>query len=125
MKSRAPLPRSTIALLALLALGAQSRAEAPAVPIAEAVAIAQKDLRDRGLDQEVYLSGVTLERESVASRKVHWFARWSSAIARPDRKKEIGLQIAMNGDVIRVIKAPAATAATRSNRASILDLRGH
>ena len=100
-------------------------ASGPALPIEEAIAIAKKDLRARNLDGEYYVSGITLERESMVSRKMHWLARWSEAIPREDRKKEIGLEIAMTGEIIRVLKAPASTAATRSNRASILDLRGH
>jgi len=102
-----------------------ARASGPGLPIEEAIAIAQKDLRNRNLDREYYVSGITLERESMVSRKMHWLARWSESIPREDRKKEIGLEIAMNGEIIRVLKAPVSTAATRSNRASILDLRGH
>src|SRR5687768_10825244 len=111
---------SVAAVLFCLSL-ASAHAARPAISIDEAIALAQKDLRDRGLDREYYVNAVTLERDSVLSRKVFWFARWSAAIPRPDRKKEVGLQIDMNGATIRVLKAPA----TRSQRASVLDLRAH
>jgi hypothetical protein len=111
--------------LLLVAVFSSATAAGPAIPIEQAIALARKDLRDRHLDGAYYVSALTLERDSIVSRKVHWFARWSEAIPRADRRKEIGLEIAMNGEVTRVLKAHASTAATRSDRTSILDLRGH
>jgi hypothetical protein len=109
----------------LVLMTVAARSAAPAISIEEAVATAQRSLKERGFDGRYYLAGVTLERETFGGGTMHWFARWSAAIPRPNRKKEIGLQIKMNGEVIHIVKAPPESPQTRSNRASILDLRGH
>jgi hypothetical protein len=127
MNARPSRPLAAIfgPVMCLLAAVSLAQAAEPAIPIEQAIVLAQKDLRMRNLEGRYYVSALTLERDGLLSRKVHWFARWSEPMPRADRRKEIGVEIAMNGEVTRVLKAPAATAATRSDRGSILDLRGH
>ena len=78
----------------------------PPVAIEQAVALAQKNLRERGLTERIYITGVTLERDSLLSSKTHWSVRWSESISRGERKREIGLEIEMDGSVVVIVRAP-------------------
>ena len=112
-----------IAGIAICACAAS--AAAPALSIEKAVALAQGNLKERGLDREIHVVALTLEPTSLLRSRFHWFARWSSSIPREDRKREIGLQINMDGRLVHVLKAPAEAQGRRRNQAGILDLRGH
>jgi hypothetical protein len=112
-----------IAAVAICACAAS--AASPALSIEKAVALAQANLKERGLDREIHVVALTLEPESMMRSRFHWFARWSRSIPREDKKREIGLQINMDGQLVHVLKAPAEAQGRRRNQASILDLRGH
>jgi hypothetical protein len=94
-----------IALVASSALTLAAVA-APAVTIDKAVALAQQSLRERGLADRVYIASATLERDSMLSAKNHWFVRWSESLPRPERKREIGVEVGMDGSVVILVKAP-------------------
>jgi hypothetical protein len=79
---------------------------APAVGIDKAVELAQQSLRERGFADRVYIVSATLERDSVMSAKRHWFVRWSESLPRAERKREIGVEVGMDGSVVILVKAP-------------------
>lgn len=95
----------------------------PALGIDAAVAIARKSLSERGLDGSHHIVSASLARSTVVGSKTHWAVRWSESIPREDRKKEIGIDIAMDGAVVHVVKAPSQPGGRRANQASILDLK--
>ena len=97
----------------------------PAVSIEQAVKLAQSNLQERGLEREIHIVGIALEPESMTHSKFHWLVRWSHSIPREDRKQETGLQINMDGTLVRLVKAPPTAQGRKPNQASILDLRGH
>ena len=107
------------ALLALVAFTAQA---AP-LPIETALGLAQKDLKDRGLGGQVSIVSLSLESGTVVGGKTHWFARWSRSVDLGDQRRESGLQINMDGSVVRLVKAPAKPRQQDHARPSILDLK--
>jgi len=94
----------TALLLAGPALLADER---PAVGIEKAAALAQAHLQDGGHDKTTWIAALTLEPDSVMRRKFVWYAKWSAPIALGGRK-ELGLEISMDGSVARAVdrKAP-------------------
>ena len=94
-----------LALLATIAIPLAALA-APAVGIDQAVALAQQSLRERGLADRVHIVSATLERDSMMSAKKHWFVRWSESIPRAERKREVGVEVGMDGSVVILVKAP-------------------
>ena len=92
-------------LLAVLALGAcafTSRAaeKAPAMPIAEALKLAQGYVQRN--DAKAVIVALTLEKSALLSGTYHWYAKWASPLLR-DGKREIGLEIAMDGGLTRIV----------------------
>ncbi len=101
----------------------------PPLTIERAAALAQKELRDRGLDKQIFVASLAIEKESLADARDHWFARWSEAIPGDDRKKEVGLRINMDGGLVRVVQGTGGADEllrdhrTRIDRPSILNLK--
>jgi hypothetical protein len=116
MKTRA----IALAAFAILTLGAVA---APALPIDKALAIAQRDLLDRGLAGRIHITSIGLETGSVFGGKKVWVATWSEPIRRDDRKSETGIQVNMDGSAARLVKAPASAPGRDTRRPSILDLK--
>jgi hypothetical protein len=128
-------------LLAIAILLAGSFAEAaPTLPIAQALTLAQQSLAERGLADKYSVTSVRLEPDSVRRNTFHWAISWSEAIPISEVKKELGLEINMDGSVVSIVKGPAnrnpttgnfdpngATGLqnhrTRSDRTSILDMK--
>ncbi|MDQ3620977.1 MAG: hypothetical protein M3463_00585 [Verrucomicrobiota bacterium] len=109
---------------------------APRLPVEKAIRIAAGELKSRGLGDEVFITSVTLE-PAARSDGGRWLVRWSEAIPLESTKREIGLEVAMDGSVARVVNVaaadgrPAASESrraltnhrTRSDRPSILNLK--
>src|SRR5262249_51839102 len=126
-----PLISSTMkhCLFTLLAfLTAATLAQAvPQVTIDQAAALAQKDLKDRGLDSKIYVQSLHLDREAIVSKGLHWTAIWSEGIPGENRKKEVGMRINMDGTTVHLVEGPGSAEAlrnpmTRADRPSIVDL---
>ena len=100
--------KSLVHTLLAVSLGASAFAagEKPALPIEKALAIAQDYLKKSG--SSVAIAGLSVERESIANKTTHWYAKWAPAIALDGGRKEFGIEIAMDGTVARIVdkKAP-------------------
>lgn len=91
-------------LLAALAFATLPALEAapPAIPIDQALKLAQDHLASRGLAGQHYIGSLTLEDSTLTGGKKYWFARWVPSI--PDEKKaESGLRINMDGSLVRLM----------------------
>ncbi len=94
--------RLLLATLALAALTftAQAAEKAPALPIEQALKLAQGYLQRN--DPKGVIVGLTLEKGALLGGTQRWYAKWAAPIRR-DGKTEIGLEIAMDGTLTRVV----------------------
>ncbi len=104
-----------LVLIALCGLFTTARGEnpVPALPIREAIDIAEKARSVRESGDKVYIASITLERPTPTSRRQVWTVRWSAPlIANDPMNREIGVEIAMDGSVKRLVKSlrPPASA---------------
>ena len=84
------------------------RAAEPSVPVAEAVSLAQEQLNIRGLQGRVYIESVALRSASVLGTKKQWTVLWSEPVPASQGRVEVGVEVDMNGSVVRLLKkAPA------------------
>jgi hypothetical protein len=127
MKARLLFVAATLALSAALHAS-------PRLPIDRAAAIAQEQLRERGVSGRVYITSIAMEADSIARRTPYWYARWSEAIPLDERKRELGLRINMDGSLVRMVESATGEGSSagrealrdhrrRSDRPSILDLK--
>jgi hypothetical protein len=125
------MKRAFLSLILLLAVACFATA-APRLTVEQAAAIAQKNLKDRGVDGQIYVISVVLEPAGVLNKEMHWRAMWSASIPgdtdSKNKTSEVGLQINMDGSVVRLIEGAGNLEAlrnprTRSDRPSILDLK--
>ena len=92
-----------LAAVAACAANGFAADEKPALPIDKALAIAQKYLADGGHAGGTAISSLAVEREAFGSSKVNWFAKWTPTIVLPDGRKELGLEIHMDGTFARIV----------------------
>ena len=95
--------------LIALSIATSLRAEdpRPALPIRQALDIAEKARSVRESGDKVYVASISLERAAMMSGKLVWFAKWSSSLpANNPAQREIGVEIAMDGSVTHMIKGP-------------------
>lgn len=97
---------ATLALSALT-FTAQAAEKAPALPIEQALKLAQGYLQRNA--PKASIVGLTLEKGALLGGKYRWYAKWSAPIRR-DGKKEVGLEIAMDGALTRVVGRGALAA---------------
>ncbi len=90
----------------LFATAAHAAADAPAVSVDQALALANKALARKGVSG-VYIESIELSKPTLLSKKWSWSVRWSAPLpaSRPEIK-EVGLSIDMDGKVVHVVKAP-------------------
>ena len=121
--------RSIVSGILALALSASWAVASPGpkLPVERAAALAQQHLKERGLDDRVFVRALLLETTTVARGQKYWYARWSeSVVAGDEQKKEVGLRINMDGSLVRVVESPSKKYAdhrTRATRPSVLDLK--
>lgn len=87
--------------LAICSVSAVAADKAPALPIDQALKIAQDYLQKLGADRAIV--GLTLEQSTFHS--AYWYAKWSSPVGDGARK-ETGLRIDMDGTITRFLTAP-------------------
>lgn len=98
-------------LLALLSAAASAFAAdaPPPVSARQAITIAEESLANRGLDKEVFIQSVTLERATIMKARSFWFVKWSHSIpASEPKNREIGVKVNMDGTAVRLVKEPGA-----------------
>ncbi|HEX8311562.1 MAG TPA: hypothetical protein VF614_09615 [Chthoniobacteraceae bacterium] len=133
--------RRSLAILALTcALGPVTSFAAPGIAVVEAAKIAHDSLKERGLTDQFHVAALVLEKSDVRGSSHYWSVRWSAAIPLSEEKRELGMQINMDGTVVRVVRGAAnknpetgkfdpngptglQNHRTRSDRPSILDLK--
>ena len=99
MKSLRLLP--LILTLAVSSVSALAADNVPALPIDQALKIAQDHLQKGGVDRAI----VSLVLEQATFHSTYWYAKWSTPID-DGPKKEIGLRIDMDATVKRFITGP-------------------
>jgi len=99
MKNLRLLP--LVVALALSTITAVAADSTPALPIDQALKIAQDHLQKGGVDRAIV--GLVLEQATFKSS--YWYAKWSSPI-EDGARKEIGLRIDMDGTVTRFVTGP-------------------
>jgi hypothetical protein len=81
----------------------------PPVSARQAVAIAEESLANRGLEKEIYIQSVTLERATILKARSFWFVKWSHSLpASNPKNREIGVKVNMDGSAVRLVKEPGA-----------------
>ena len=82
--------------------------EKPALPIEKALSIAQDYLKKGGHAGSVAIAGLSVERETITKKTGPWYAKWAPSITLDGGRKELGIEIAMDGTVARIVdkKAP-------------------
>jgi hypothetical protein len=98
-------------ILASVLLGASIPAQAdetiPAVSARQAITIAEESLANRGLEKQVFVQSVTLERATIMKAKSYWFVKWSHSLPASDPKnRELGVKVNMDGSAVRLVKEP-------------------
>ncbi len=99
---------------AALLLGSQALA-GPQMPIEQALKIATNYLNEKGFAREHGISSLALEQTNLLSKDFRWIAKWSPAIDQGDRK-ETGLQISPDGNMIRIVTKSAREAAVDTSK---------
>jgi len=75
----------------------------------QAIEIAEGSLATRGLQDKIFVAGVTYERATLLKSKSYWFVKWSQSIPASDPKnREIGVKVNMDGSATRLVKEPGA-----------------
>jgi hypothetical protein len=99
----------SLALLFALSLSATalSAEKRPELPLEKAVALAADYLKSIGQDKDHWIASISYERESMMNNNYKWFVKWGPPINIGGRK-ELGLEIAMDGELARAVdkKAP-------------------
>ena len=111
---------------------------APQLSIEQALKIANDTLKERNLNGQYWITGITLEPTSMSRSQFVWVVRWNAPISLEESKRETGLEIQMDGTYARYVDKASVTPAsvgvpaeraalsnhrTRSDRPSILDLK--
>jgi hypothetical protein len=67
--------------------------------------IAEKSLADRGLQKELWIESITLDKASLLGSTPFWFVKWNKSIPASDPKnKEVGVKVYMDGKAVRLVK---------------------
>jgi len=81
----------------------------PTISARQAITIAEESLARRGLEKEIYVQRVTLERTAVLKSPSFWFVKWSQSVPASDPKnREVGVKVTMDGNATRLVKEPGA-----------------
>ena len=103
---------SLAVLVSFFTLASITLAGPPAKSVEQAAKIAQERLRALGLEKTHHVASLVLERDSITSGSWHWIAKYSPAITS-GQKPEIGLEIAMDGTLTRLVKSSAPKTSVR------------
>ena len=98
-----------LALLLALSLSVTARGaeQRPELPLEKAVSLAVDYLKTIGKDQDHWIASISYDRASMTSGNYKWFVKWGPPI-KLEGRKELGLEISMNGEIARAVdkKAP-------------------
>src|SRR5260221_14682825 len=98
--------------LAFVSLAAE--AAPPALPIDQALKLAQDYLSERGLADAHYIGSLSLESATLTGGEIFWLAKWVPSISA-DGKKESPLRINMDGSLVPLTSGVAIGSAVARN----------
>ena len=80
--------------------------EFPSLKASEAVALAEKDLEDRGMGDTVFPTSISFKGSGAVRKDSYWEVLWSKTFpsSQMDGYKEIGAKIRMDGSVQHIVK---------------------
>lgn len=84
-------------------------ADAPSVPVEKAIALAQEQLHVRGLEKTIFIQSAVLESASLLGGTRVWKVCWSDTVPASSGRVELGLEINMKGEVVRLVKRVGET----------------
>jgi len=87
-----------------LAITSFALAEAPALSLEKAIALAQEQLRVRHLEKNVFIQSISLNLVSMIGGERVWQVAWSENLEAGKGKLETGVEINMRGEVVRLVK---------------------
>lgn len=105
-----------------VALAATSAFAAPQLSFEQASKIAADYLRSHGYAKEHFISALVLEPTTPARTKFTWIAKWSPAVELEGRQ-ETGIEIAMDGNIARLVTKTAAERIDDRNRIGSRNIR--
>lgn len=92
------------AILVTASLHAEDR---PTLPLEKAVAIAADYLKSIGQEKDHWIASISYERQSITNGTYKWYVKWGPPIDIGGRK-ELGLEIAMDGTAARAVDKKAS-----------------
>jgi hypothetical protein len=101
------------AFMALGAFSPAAHAGNSRVSARKAIDLAQEQLDLRGLQSTVQIESVVLQSVTILGASRVWTVLWSQPISSDSGKFEVGVEVDMNGKLVRLVKktAPGAKAA--------------
>lgn len=95
----------SLTLSLILAFASQVLANPPAVNGFEAAKIAQTDLEERGIQNQVYIEQIILKEEGLLKSETYWEIMWNDEFpAQTPGRKEYGLRVFMDGTYKRAVR---------------------
>jgi hypothetical protein len=81
-------------------------AESSVLPIEKAVALAREQLQIRGLEKTIFIQAAVLESQSLLGGTRVWKISWSDTVPASSGRLEIGVEVNMKGEVVRLVMRP-------------------
>lgn len=102
-------PLCALAILSIAFIPALAKADsAPVLPIEKAVELAKEALANKQVSG-IYIQSIALQRTSLIGGKLAWIVKWSGTVPGvKSGEREWGLEIAMNGDVLHMVRDQAS-----------------
>jgi len=99
-------PRTIGRVIPLLILAAPAllSAGSAGVSVQKAIALAQEQIEMRGLQSAVQIESVVLQPATVLGSSKIWTVLWSKPVPLENGKCEVGVEVDMNGKVMRLVK---------------------
>ena len=97
-------------LVGLDGFASSSKAGNAPVSARQAVDIAQEQLDLRGLQSSIQIESVVLQAATVLGSTRVWTVLWSRSVSADSGKLEVGVEVDMNGRVVRLVKKTAGGA---------------
>lgn len=95
-------------LVGLDSFAFSAKAGNAAVSARQAVDIAQEQLDLRGLQSSIQIESVMLQSATVLGSRRVWTVLWSRPVSSDSGKFEVGVEVDMNGKVVRLVKKTAS-----------------
>ena len=81
--------KTIVALAVLLFAGSVLADTPPPVTARQALDLAEQNMKDRGIGNEVWIESVTLVHEAILHGDTYWFVKWSHPLVATDPAKRV------------------------------------